>query len=239
MKCKRPSCHRAGIRRRQGFCNPHYELADRGYVDAGPVRDHITQLHAVGHSWAEIAKQAGISRSGLDRTRDASYSAALKVTAARVLAIPMRVGHTATIDATGTVRRLRALTAIGWSIPLLAKEVGLTPSTLENHLHRSTVSTSRAGEIAQLFSRLQMTPGPSKRLRTLASQKGWHPPFAWDEDTIDNPAAAPDLGGKSTWMQEYEDHRWVHGEDRVAIAAAMNIAPASVKRQLGRKGEAA
>ncbi|WP_081343462.1 DNA-binding protein [Mycobacteroides chelonae] len=237
MKCKRPSCHRAGIRRRQGLCNPHYELADRGYVDAGPVRDHITQLHAVGHSWAEIAKQAGISRSGLDRIRDASYSSVLKVTAARVLAIPMRVGHTATIDATGTVRRLQALTAIGWSIPRLAKEIGITPSTLENHLHRSTVSTSRAGEIAQLFSRLQMTPGPSKRLRTLANQKGRHPPFAWDEDTIDDPNATPDLGGKSTWMQAYEDYQWVCRDD-AQIAAAMDIQLDSVKTQLRRKGAA-
>ncbi|WP_423487917.1 hypothetical protein [Mycobacteroides sp. PCS013] len=100
------------------------------------------------------------------------------------------------------------------------------------------MSTSRAREIAQLFSRLQMTPGPSKRLRTLASQKAWHPPFAWDEDSIDDPAAAPDLGGKSTWMQEYEDHRWVC-EDDAEIAAAMNIQLASVKRQLDRKGEAA
>ncbi|MFA4080509.1 DNA-binding protein [Mycobacteroides salmoniphilum] len=237
MKCKRPSCHRAGIRRRQGFCNPHYKLADRGYVDPGPAREYVVQLHSLGHSWVDIAKQAGISRAGLDRIRDVSYPTMLKVTATRILAIPMRVGDTATIDATGTVRRLRALTAIGWPITLLAKEIGITPSTLENHVHRATVSTSRARQIAELFGRLQMTPGPSNRLRTLAQQKGWHPPFAWDEDTIDDPSAIPDLGGESTWMQEYEDLRWVCDDDE-QIAEAMGIQPGSVKTQLRRKAAA-
>ncbi|SKW33879.1 Uncharacterised protein [Mycobacteroides abscessus subsp. massiliense] len=63
-------------------------------------------------------------------------------------------------------------------------------------------------------------------------------PFAWDEDTIDDPSATPDLGGKSTWMQIYEDHRWVHRDDS-KIAQAMGIQLESVKRQLERKGEAA
>ncbi len=234
MKCRRENCHRAGIYRRRGLCNPHYKLSDRGYVDPTAAREHLLRLFDSGHSWTEIAELAGMTRGGVDRIRDGSYPKMRKATAVRILAIPMRFGTSGTIDATGTVRRLRALMASGWPVSVLAEQMGIPASTLGNHLDRRTVSVVRARQIAELFSRLQMVPGPSKRMRTIGRKKGWALPFAWDEDDIDDPSATPDSGGKSTWIQKYEDYRST-GLSDAEVAAAMGIQLESLKRQLERK----
>lgn len=241
MKCARESCSRKGRRRQQGLCNQHYRLAVRGYVDGEPVRVHLQRLHASGHSWARIAELTELTEQGVYLIRDNAYGRVQKLAAQRILAIPVpdRFGGEGFVETIGTVRRLQALVAIGWSFADLAKMLGTHRNVLLAILQRDRIRAVRAREIAELFAQLHLIPGPSTRARRHAIDNGWFVPFAWDEDTIDDPDATADLGGKSTWMQQYEDHRWVHGEDRSAIAAAMNIDPASLKRQLGRKGKAA
>lgn len=239
MKCARPNCHRAGVRRRRWLCNPHYKAADTAYVDAGPVMQHLRRLHAAGHSWTEMAALAGITRRAIMLIRDGARTNVQKPTAEAILAIPVprRFGGAGRVDATGTIRRVRALMAIGWSVPVLAVQLDLHPSNVRNRLRQPSVAAGFAHDVAALFDRLQMTPGTSQRMRTLGRRDGWAPPFAWDEDTIDDPSATPDLGAKSTWMQEYEDHQWVCADD-AQIATAMGIQLDSVKTQLRRKGAA-
>ena len=96
------------------------------------------------------------------------------------------------VDATGTRRRLRALSAIGWSLAALAAEMEYAnPRSMQFMLHRDKVNRETAAKIAALFDRLSMTPGPSKSARDRALSKGWAPPLAWDEGTIDDPNAVP------------------------------------------------
>lgn len=245
MKCARPNCssHSQALSRssfRQGLCKQHYELAERGYVDSEPVRARLDLLHVAGCSWARIAELAEMSEHGVRLIRDGEYDSVRKLNAQRILTIPIpgRFGGNGYVSAVGTIRRLQALFAIGWSFDALAKMMGTHRNVLLNTLKRERVLARRANEIAELFTRLHLTPGPSGRARRHAHKNGWFVPFAWDEDTIDDPSATPDLGGKSTWMQIYEDHRWVHRDDS-KIAQAMGIQLESVKRQLERKGEAA
>lgn len=244
MKCARENCRgrsRADSRTalRQGLCKKHYQLAERGYVDAEPVRARLELLHAAGCPWAHIAELADLSEHGLRLVREGQYDSVRKLTALRILTIPIpgRFSGDGYVSTVGTVRRLQALVAIGWSFDALAKMMGTHRNVLLSVLKRERVLARRAREIAELFTRLHLTPGPSERARRHARDNGWVVPFAWDEDTIDDPSATPDLGGESTWMQAYEDLQWVCDDDE-QIAEAMGIQPDSVKTQLRRKAAA-
>jgi len=99
-------------------------------------------------------------------------------------------------DATGTRRRLQALVAIGWPTAALAGRLGI-PSTevsrLCHHAHRVYPHTIQ--RVGQLYTQLSMNPGPSRRARRRAEVAGWAPPLAWDDNTIDDPAATPAAHG--------------------------------------------
>lgn len=100
------------------------------------------------------------------------------------------------IDATGTRRRLQALSAIGWRWADLAAHLGGTWQTVQDMAigGRPTVMVTTADRVRVLYARLSATPGPSEVSRRRAAEKGWAPPAAWDDDLIDDPTASPDLG---------------------------------------------
>lgn len=93
------------------------------------------------------------------------------------------------LTAVGARRRLEALAAIGHPPTDLAELLNLERGAFAFwHLE---VPPYKYAELARLFSRLELTPGPSKQARTHAAAHGWAPPLAWDEDTIDDPDAEP------------------------------------------------
>lgn len=117
------------------------------------------------------------------------------------------------VDSTGTQRRLRALAAVGWRYADIADEVGASRTRI-GHLAVGlfpTVHRDTAAAIADVYDRLSMTAGPSDRSRAVAAGRGWPPPLAWDDETIDDPAARPDRG-----------HRELAAFDEVAVARAMH-----------------
>lgn len=113
-----------------------------------------------------------------------------------------------TIPATGSARRVRALIAIGWSQDLLGARLGVSVQRL-SHLHRKQkrVLTTTAARIDALYRELSDTPGPSYRARSAGRRYGYLPPMAWDDDTIDDPAAEP-----AEWSRP---ERRVRAADRV------------------------
>lgn len=142
-------------------------------------------------------------------------------------------------SAVGSTRRVRALVALGWSQHELCRRTGLSPSTM-SHLIRGSVdrtNTDVVFRVAKLYDELSMTPGPSDYQRGRAKQHGWAPPLAWDDDTIDNPQAKPDLGDKRTirWDERYLELRDL-GLTDVEILHRWGIQPQSLLRQLERYG---
>ncbi|HEY0889348.1 MAG TPA: hypothetical protein VGE38_07045 [Nocardioides sp.] len=88
------------------------------------------------------------------------------------------------VDSTGSIRRLRALAAIGWPWPAL----DLMPCGQVWQLtRRDTIRRDTAERIAEVYDRLSMTPGPSIRAVRRAAANGWAPPLAWND--IDNDPA--------------------------------------------------
>jgi hypothetical protein len=99
------------------------------------------------------------------------------------------------IDATGTIRRIRALMALGWrysDIDVRAGHAASRATWAHNLVTQERVHIDTAEQVARIYDELSMKPGPSVRLRNLALKRGWAPPLAWDD--IDNDVA-PNLGG--------------------------------------------
>lgn len=94
------------------------------------------------------------------------------------------------VSAIGARRRLRALSAIGWTSQNIADAGGLKLATVER---------VRAGQYDRIGSKLfesiqavyevhEMTPRVGRyavRARRAAARKGWLPPLAWND--IDDP----------------------------------------------------
>lgn len=171
-----------------------YRLAAYGrwnpYMDAEPVREHVRSLMAQGIGARTIAKQSGVNRetiSGLlwgkskqprsRRIRTESGRALLAFNPKRGYFVPTH----------GVTRRLRALSAMGYSSYYIADRLGVLQSSLRG-LYQGTQPRTRAttfDTIEALFDELCMTPGPSNSAMIRARKKGWLPPLAWDD--IDDP----------------------------------------------------
>lgn len=100
-------------------------------------------------------------------------------------------------DSVGTVRRLRALIALGWVQTDLAHHLGTSSqyvSLLTTGRHPK-VHIDTAAAIRVLYDQLSMTvptirPGwVHDRQRRYAAARGWAPPLAWDR--IDDPRMGP------------------------------------------------
>jgi DNA-binding CsgD family transcriptional regulator len=181
------------------------------YVDAEPARQHVRALQAAGIGWKRVAKLAGLDHSVLfkllygDQKRFGRPSKRIRpATEAKILSVRADLdnfGSKALVDATGARRRLQALVAIGWSQSKLGARLGITPNnfTATMKYDRLRVDTVRA--VRALYEELWDKPpiatthrekiAFSRSVRT-AAQRGWAPPMAWDDDTIDDPAAQPE-----------------------------------------------
>lgn len=95
-----------------------------------------------------------------------------------------------TMDAAGSRRRLQALAVMGWDFVELGRRLGISGSSVSKMASRSQrVSRVNAEKVRGLYDELSMLRGENKVARTRALMKGWCPPLAWDEDTIDDPLA--------------------------------------------------
>jgi len=174
-------------------------------VDAGPVHDHLVALRAAGIGVERIATLADMSVSHV-RELAAPRRAHRRIrptTAARILNVGIddanRAPHSR-VDATGTRRRLHALTAIGWSPELLAAELARRPASLRRSLTSPSVTARAARDVARLYERLSNTPPPrdtgvqhaaADAARAHAVAHGWLPPMAWDDIDTDVPPPPP------------------------------------------------
>lgn len=125
------------------------------------------------------------------RTAQAAYRRSLR--ASRYL----RRADRLYVDSLGTVRRIRALQALGWRFVDIDRAAGRKPSKnnatmAHNLISQAKVHIDNARAIDAVYQRLSMTLGPSQILRSRAAKWGWSPPLAWDD--IDDPYEIPESG---------------------------------------------
>lgn len=100
-------------------------------------------------------------------------------------------GRRLDVDKLGSVRRLQALMAMGWTRRELARRAGYQGDAFAPILNspRQVLRAETAAKILDLYDRLSMTHGPSSSGRIRAASRGWPPPLAWNN--IDDPDENP------------------------------------------------
>ena len=177
------------------------------------ARTHVQGLQRFGLSLEAISERACLSPSLLAALVYPGHQRwGAKITAEtmyRLLAVTFDLDAlpgTRHIAAAGTSRRLQALAVLGWPLSTLAAQLGVTPQAVASYRRRPTVSVETARTVRGLYDQTSMCTGPSTRSALAALRAGWVPPLAWDEDTIDDPDATPEL-----------DQELPSGLDEVAI----------------------
>lgn len=231
-------------RKAQARWNPQaYDL-----VGGDVVRGHLRGLMVAGMGWKRIAAAAGVSSSTVYSILYGKYVAdplhpehrpprkqVRREVADKLLAVRVDLADGALADGTGARRRLQALVAIGWSQTRLAEMLGVHVTNFgqvirgEGQLRRSTIKAVhriyeqhwRCGPIpANRFEQAGIT-----RAIKVAAQSGWVPPLAWDDETIDDPFATPDLGASLPAME-------ARVEDALDLLSK-GESPAQIARHLG------
>lgn len=250
-------CRYQGCRRRaleSGLCRVHGEAQLRwqagGFTDAGPVRRHMLALLDAGLSVRAVRCVTGVDHRCLARLVVGSPETGTwpqgripAAAARRILEIPIPVATSAAapaeVPAVGSIRRLRALVSIGYDAQELLQELGLGERAGWALLAGITrvVEAGTARRIAAAFEERQMRAGSCEVCRGEAARHGWAPPLAWDEHSIDNPAAEPDRGQRrQVFFDELYAELREMGLHQEAIAARMGITIDSLNRQLLRYG---
>ncbi len=179
----------------------HRELGRPALIDAAPARERLLILRR-DMTWASIALASACDASNLVRIALYERTEINRTTHNKIMAIVATpsTDRGQCIDATGTVRRIRALKVIGHSYRVIAETAG---STSMRMLHiaegrQPTVRQWIADGVADAYRRLAYRLPPegrcASRTRNLAAAHDWAGPLAWDGN-IDDPNAVPDTTG--------------------------------------------
>jgi len=200
--CQRYSRNRARLRywaRKEGI--------DEGQkVPARQARDRINWLRKQGMSVTQIAERLGLSREHVGVLSNGRARVTTRLVTRRVLELkpePYRTNWSR--DSAGTIRRIQALSYMGYSYKAIAKMYGdvtgkqVSLQAVFHWMREPAVTHAVADAMVIVYDKFSMIPceAPSaNRVSRLAKKKGWVGPLAWDDETIDDPNAKPDLGNK-------------------------------------------
>lgn len=218
MTCSQQGC--SNVVRSKGLCITHYESQRRkqiaygrweAYVDAQPVREHVRALREAGVGKRRMTELSGVSKNVVARLvngrPDRPVKRVTQETSDKLMSIPLPQipwsvhADGAQIPAVGSIRRMQALVAAGYTVQFLAGRL----TGWDTDVHRlineeqKLITSARARRIAELFSELQLQPGDSDRARQYGAARRWVLPMEWDEETIDDPTAEP---VRAAWTPE-------------------------------------
>lgn len=210
-------------------------------VPAAPVQQHVAALRARGFSYAVVARVAGTDPSSVSEICRGHRQDVLRRISDAILSVPLDLEHgantTGRIPSIGSVRRLRALYAIGVSRDLIAREIGVSKPfvnlLVDGSTHSVRVATART--IAQVYNRLWLTPGRSVKNRLRAQRECWPGPLHWNDSSIDDPDGFPDWTGACGTPQGYQRH----GRDASLPSACKPCKSAWARAKASRAGLAA
>ncbi|MEU4967830.1 hypothetical protein [Streptomyces smyrnaeus] len=201
-------------------------------VDAAPATRHVQALLAANCTITGIVNGTRASNRTITALAAGTTTTLLPETARSILAFNPEPNHPAYghwVDATGTVRRLRALAAIGHPLSSLAQHLPASPAGIVHIAAgmRTNASKPIADAVADLYTRLATQPGPSTITRRRAHKAGWPGPDCWDDDTIDDPATHPEwTGGCGT-----DRGWWLHRSNHIPVCPRCKAAHDEWKAQ--------
>lgn len=191
----------AGRRRRKRRSMGHVYRLPVG----NQLHERLTDLRDQGATYEQISQWSGVGFGQVYRVLNEGPTHRINTSTWLRLNNIKPLGLLTTVGAT---RRLRALIAIGYSLPRLVDETGLTINTLmdiRNARKHGPMKHTTKQALADAYDRLSMTPAPSgtageKKGRTralnLAKANRWSPPLAWE--AIDDPNERPTGRSRAT-----------------------------------------
>ncbi|GGV91853.1 hypothetical protein [Streptomyces massasporeus] len=231
--CRQKGCIDASTRYTKRLRLEHQRGQYR-MTDATQTRHHIERLMAGGWTQKQIADASGVEAASIHQIYVGNQEKTANWRAAAILAVEIAPPppDRRRIDITGSRRRLQALRVLGHRRYDLAAELDMTPDRIKHITsgHTLWVTPAEAATIARLYRRLSTIPGPSQQTATLARNKGWHGPLAWDD--IDDPAAKPETGGRDD--SSASRRRIVRADPaRVARLTAQGLSAGQIAQEIG------
>lgn len=222
------------------------------WVDAEPARQHVKALQAAGLGRARIGELAGMDQCAIWRLEHGNPKRGKlppfqirEDTADRILAVTASLetlAAYATVDATGSRRRLQALVAVGWSQRRLAARLGVDPTNMTSLMKRPRVLATRARAIRELYEELWDTEPECRstqerlgvaRSKEFAAARKWAKPMDWDDETIDDPDARPrKVKAEPKWVDPVAVERALKG-DAVSLSKAEAVEVARLGTERG------
>lgn len=188
-RCRCEECKDVALKYQKRLRYDHHK-GNRRLVCIQPVIEHIAWLQEHGVSVSEIARQVGWGSPNSVRTMQRRKSIRV-ATYERVMAVlpgkPV-LDDCSLVPSLGTMRRLRALTCIGWQLNRIAELSSTNAGTL-SEIRSGKVKVVRQSthrRVNDAYEALHMQHGGSARSVMLAERRKWAPPMAWDD--IDDPS---------------------------------------------------
>ncbi|MFD6691078.1 hypothetical protein ACFWEV_35070 [Streptomyces bacillaris] len=159
-------------------------------IDAAPARARIAELRATT-GWDDLAAALGTRPGHLRDIANGTVTHVRRSTHERIMAVQPPATPGLYIDATGTVRRIRALMAAGHAQHTIAALAGSTQYRISLASQGpARVRRMFADKIADTYRELAGTTGTSARARTIAAAAGWPDPLWWEDyGGLDDPKA--------------------------------------------------
>lgn len=210
---RRARCHcqpcRTARNRHQKQIRINRELGRSPFTDPAKAQAHLHELHQT-MSWETLAAATGVWFSNLIAIYHGKRTKIRHETEAKILAITPGKGDPGQyLDATGSTRRLQALSCIGYSYSTLAAafETSLNRILSIANGRQPTIRRALADRITALYPQLAANPpGRDKytnRTRNTARAKGWRDPQWWEDyGHIDDPAFDPDTADRELNFHE-------------------------------------
>lgn len=233
LGCQRPECEQANYRYMAGLRLDHHR-GHRRLRDATPVADHIHRLAANEWTCVQIAKAARVSVSAVRAIAKGqptvSRELALAILSVRVGPPP---ADETTVDATGSIRRLRALACLGHTLETIGDRADMSRWRLGRIIvgKFTDIDTSTADAIAKAYRHLSTFRSDNPNTIRRARAQGWHGPLAWND--IDDPGCQPEMEHRpsrakaSTKPKVYADPAYVARLTRQGLSAEQ------IARQIG------
>lgn len=200
---RRARCHcdpcREARNRHQKKIRIDRELGRSPFTSPKKAQAHLQTLHKT-MSWDSLEAATGVWFSNLVTIYQGKRTKIRHETEAKILAvaIPAKGDPGQYIDATGSTRRLQALSCIGHSYAAICEAAGTCPNRVVSIANgrQPTIRRDLAERINAAYEQLAFNP-PTKnkhttRTRNVARSKGWRDSQWWEDyGRIDDPTFDP------------------------------------------------
>ena len=240
--CDSDECAQANYRYMAALRLDHHR-GIRRLRDAAPILEHIQRLLANDWTVRQIAATSGVSMSAIRYVLYGQPTIS-RNRASAILNIPIGPAPTdATIvDATGTVRRLRALACLGHTLDSIGAEINISRWRLGRIItgQYAEIDTETAQAVTAAYRRLSTFRADNPHTIRRARNQGWHGPLAWDD--IADPACEPEQSVPYEAATKYErdpdktaeiEHLYLLGESPEQIAKRLDGNEKYIRDQLG------